>query len=189
MQVLLIIFAGVLVAISAAAVRDLPHPTSFAVSQKNGHSVWSCSLIVLLFGGDRLHARRAAHRRARAGALPDAMPKAYEQAKGWAGKISAWAGRDQYASPASLGQPGGHSNLMGNITGAFSMTLSAALTLLLILFLGLYLAAEPQLYIDGFHSSLRARIPRPCLRKSWGPSARRWPAGWSGKAWTWRLSG
>ena len=143
-QVLLIIFAGILVAVLLRGMANLLAKHS-RLSQK-----WALAAIVVItvllfttvgyFVAPRVIAQVQQ--------LYVTLPRAYGQLKDWAGKYP--LGRLAIGSiPNSVNAPGGHGDLLGNVTGAASMTLSAVLTFVLIVFVGMYLAAEPQLYIDG----------------------------------------
>lgn len=79
--------------------------------------------------------------------LRQQVPRALQQARDalerqeWAQPLL------QHAGDAAARMPGGE--VLSPIAGFFSSTLGALVSLVVVLFLGLYLAADPRLYIDG----------------------------------------
>lgn len=75
------------------------------------------------------------------------IPEIIELARGWLGQYQ-W-GRDLLQVNPGAGEIASSNRLWTGIAGAFSSTFSAAANLVLILFVGLFLAIEPGLYRRG----------------------------------------
>ena len=147
-EVLLLIFAGVLVAVLLRGLADLLQRHS------RFSAAWSLAIVIvfllLLFGAigyfvfprvfDQLDD------------LYRTIPKALGEARAFIGKyplgkrlLKYWPGWSVVSGQVS----GTHSNLLARMTGIASTTLGIVVTVVLILVLGLYLAAEPELYVSG----------------------------------------
>lgn len=99
----------------------------------------------LLLGGWALSATIGNQFAELANALPPAVATLRERVEGlqWVERLSAWL-----PSPSSLAS--GRGDVLGRITGFFSVTLGAMANVLLALAIGAYLAADARLYTDGF---------------------------------------
>jgi predicted PurR-regulated permease PerM len=79
--------------------------------------------------------------------MTERLPAALQEFEAWLGR-RAW-GRTVLRHLPDTGESSTRANLLGRVTGFFSATLSTLLNVLSVLFLGVYLAAAPQLYRAG----------------------------------------
>jgi predicted PurR-regulated permease PerM len=160
-RVWLMCFAGVLLAV-------LLHRLAAWVGKRTSLSPhWSLavvclSLVALLGLGGWLIAKPLSHQM---GQLSQSLPKALEHARNYVER-SSWG---QYLPP-QLRSAGAGGQLSGNaqkalvqVTRVFSSTFEAVGSVLLILFLGGYLAASPEMYINGVTRLFPVHV-RPTVR-------------------------
>jgi predicted PurR-regulated permease PerM len=143
-SVLLLLFAGALLAtfLGGLAARLSQHtPLSHG---------WALALVVpLLAGAIGLASWYLAPDLAtQADQLAEAIPAAVEEVEGWLSRY-AWGRALADEVPSAREAVGGVGNLWGRVTGVFSRTLSLLATVLLVVVLGIYLAANPGLYRRG----------------------------------------
>jgi predicted PurR-regulated permease PerM len=154
-DVLLLLFAGVLLAV---LLRTLSGVVARRTPLSDG---WSLALVVLAsvvllgFGGWRFAPALVAE----FDGLAESLPRSVAAIEEWLND-SAW-GRsllDELPEPGALVEP---SRVLPGVRGLFSTTLGALAALIVLLFVGLYLAIEPQNYRRGLVSlippSRRAR--------------------------------
>ena len=79
--------------------------------------------------------------------MADRLPEAYREIEFWLSQRQ-WGRTVLRYLPVS-GESSARANLLGRVTGFFSATLSTLLNVLIVLFLGAYLAAAPDLYRRG----------------------------------------
>ena len=79
--------------------------------------------------------------------MADRLPEAYREIESWLSQRP-W-GRTVLRYLPDSGESTARANLLGRVTGFFSATLSTLLNVLIVLFLGVYLAAAPDLYQRG----------------------------------------
>lgn len=144
LDVLLLFFAGVLFAVflrslAARVERHTPLSRGWALAAT------CAALIALLAGSTTLLSQSLARQTTR---LTEEMPRAVERARS-ALEGEPW-GRwllERAPSPQTVIAP--REGLMSATTSVLSGTLGVVTTFAIILFLGMYLAAEPELYRDG----------------------------------------
>jgi predicted PurR-regulated permease PerM len=142
-DVLLLIFAGVLLAILLRAIAE-----PLAAHTPIGPRAALAVVVLLLIGGLVLGGRAFAPALAdQIDQLGQEIPATLRQAQNWLAQYG-WGQWliNQFQNPNRLPQP---SELIGNVGGLFSNTVGVLVSLLVFLFLGLYLAIEPRLYIHG----------------------------------------
>ncbi|NJN16718.1 MAG: AI-2E family transporter [Oscillochloris sp.] len=143
LDVLMVIFAGILLAI---LLRSLANP--IAARTPLGQRTSLAIVVIILLGaiilGGWLFVPALAEQTDR---LTMEIPSAFQQSRNWLAQYG-W-GRwvlDQVQNPTDLVTS---SSLIGNVRGIFSNTLTAVIGVLVFLFLGLYLAIEPGIYQAG----------------------------------------
>ncbi len=145
--VLFIIFAGILFAIFLSALTD------FVQNITRLPRSWSLALTIFIFvllsaGGSWLMGSALGTQITRLiNRLPEALKiiENYLSQFGWGRELLSLLPKSQELLPLGKG-------LLGNITGFFTTTFGVLAGFILVFFLGIYLAAEPQPYIDGFLS-------------------------------------
>ena len=142
--VLLLIFAGILIAILLRGLADwvsdytrLPHAASLAIVLL----VLIGSLVALVWAG----APRLAEQ---VGQMADRLPQAIEDLRQ---KIVSTrvGGMLLKQAPQFNALMSGRADLLGSVTGVVSSTLGAIVSLMVVLFTGFFLAANPRMYVRG----------------------------------------
>ena len=150
-DVCLLVFAGILLAIFLRSLSD------WFSSRTNLSGGWSLAVVVLaliliLSGGLWMLAPDVA---AQVDQLTDSLPRAARQ-------LSQTIERYQWGRQllAHVPEPGAlmsnRADVLARITGVFSMTLGVIANFVIFLFIGIYLAAEPDLYKSGLVQLLPA---------------------------------
>jgi predicted PurR-regulated permease PerM len=143
-QMLLVIFGGVLFAILLAALTDVIRRHT-RIPRGVALAVVIIGLFALLTAAGWFAGPRVAQQFARLG---ERIPQAVDEIEQDLSQ-SSW-GQSLLEGLSSLtGLTPEGSDLMGQITGAFSTALGAVTGVLIVLFLGIYLAADPRLYTDN----------------------------------------
>ncbi len=143
--VVLLLFLGVLLAVFLDGLaRWLSRHTPLA--RKASVGVVLVVLTALLIGAGWLLGPRIAEQVA---ALTEAVPRTMERVEAWLRQFN-WGEAVVERMPASPGEvlPENASGL-GAVTTAFSTVLGALVNVVIVLFVGIYLALSPSLYVDG----------------------------------------
>jgi len=146
--VLMLLFAGILVAVLLRSLADF-------VGRKTGLPPgWSLGavtlgLVLLAAGGIWIGAPKIG---AEVGQLAEKLPKAFEQAKGYLSQFPWAKAMLDNGDPGKLlgGVGGGGGGFVGRVGGVLSRTVGIVVDIVVIVFVGLYLAIEPGHYVRGF---------------------------------------
>lgn len=143
-DVLLLVFAGILLAVF---LRGLSGWVSRHTPLSGGLALALVVLVLagLLAGGLWLGGSRVARE---AGVLQDQLPGAVQRLEAQV-QESSWGREVLDRLPSSDALMPKWRSLLSQVTGAVSSTLGVLGSGLILLFLGLFLAAQPQLYLDG----------------------------------------
>jgi predicted PurR-regulated permease PerM len=145
LDILLIVFAGILLAVFLRSLANwLSHITPLSVG-------WSLAVVLLvliaLIGLGLWYLAPALG--GQVNQLIETLPQSVEQlrqyieAQGWGQQLTASLPSPDEVMP-------NQSDLLSRLTGVFSTTLGALTNLMIIFFIGVYMAAQPRLYINGF---------------------------------------
>lgn len=139
-NLLLLLFGGILLAVF---LRSL---TNFVRGKTSLPEGWSLALVVIglvvLLGGMAWLLAEQADR------LTDQLPRALERL-GQRLEIHSWGRQILQSVPTQGDLTGSRTDVLGKVTGVFSATLSALTNVALVLFIGLFLAVDPGLYVRG----------------------------------------
>ncbi|MDX2152413.1 MAG: AI-2E family transporter [Bryobacteraceae bacterium] len=151
-DVLLLAFAGILLALLLEGIADwICSHTGLGHGAALAAGVFGM-LAVAAVGGWLLAPSIAAQ----GAELADKLPQALESLRGKLAE-SSWGSSFLREMPKSVQQLPARGDFLGKLTGVFSITLGALANLVLVGFVGLFLAAQPNLYRRGF---LRLIAPR-----------------------------
>ena len=157
-EVLLLGFAGALLAVLLRAVSD-------PLSRRTGLSprwalVVTLGLILLLFGGAGwLIAPDLAEQTQE---LSEQLPQALQDVRGQLAQYSWGAKLIEEADQAGKLASGSADSWLSRLAGFFTVTAAALVNAVVVLFVGLYLAFQPSLYVRGF----LGLIPPPRRRRA-----------------------
>lgn len=157
-DVFLLLFAGILFAVLLRAPTNwLAHHTPLSDNAALGLTTTAFGVLVGLLAwmfsvpiGEQI------------GQLADTLPRAMARAQQWARQFY-WA-RPLSALIADMQQLRVDSQWLGRATGMISSTMQGITSLIVTLFIGIYLAAQPRLYQQGF-LTLLPRAARPRARE------------------------
>jgi predicted PurR-regulated permease PerM len=173
-DVLLLLFAAVLLAVG---LRSLSVALGRATGLSDGWSLAlvSLALLAMLGAGAMLLAPRVS---AQVDELSDSLPRAFEKLAERASRHE-WARRlvEELPPPEELLK--GRGGVLARVTGVVSTALGALVNVVIVVAVGLYLAADPRLYTSGL-MSLVPPTSRPRAREvsaQLGSTLRRWLAG------------
>ena len=146
-DIILVLFAGALLAVFLHGISEWVHART-GVSNRISLLVTVLAIVLLLGAAGWLAAPSIADQAARLGPqLTDAI----EQLEARLGVLPLPQGQQQDGEGGAMQQLFGMgTNLVSQVTGVFSTTIGFVTNLVVVLFVGLYFAYEPQLYIDGF---------------------------------------
>lgn len=147
------------------------------VSRKAAVGIAAAVLLILLVGAGWLIGPRLVEE---GRALGPALGSALESVRAWAAR-QPWgdAVLARVPAPSEIVSSGGDADLFGRLTGVVSSLLSGLTNVLIITFVGLYVALEPGLYADGLVRLFpldRRRRTRDVL-SAVATALRRWLAG------------
>lgn len=144
-NVLLLVFSGVLLAVLLRGLTDVLKRVA-PLPDKAALATVILTLLLLSAVGIWLTGPSVA---AQIDQLTEDLPKAIQQVTGWIQQYE-WS-QALISQAPSVGQlAGSGGNMLSQMTGIFSSTLNTFGNFVLLLFLGLFFAAEPGLYMDGF---------------------------------------
>jgi predicted PurR-regulated permease PerM len=142
-DVLLVVFGGVLLAVLLRGLADLLRG-ALGLSPGWALAVVLLGLIALLgLGGWYLSSTVTAQFEE----LSASLESSWDQLRDWAGQYR--LGRQLLHASPIADWVAGSGNFVGRVTGVFSTALGAAANLIVVLFVGIYLAVDPGLYRAG----------------------------------------
>jgi predicted PurR-regulated permease PerM len=144
LDVLLLVFVGVLLAVF---LRGLSGEVSRGTGLGEGWALGVVGLAALLLVGGAAW-WLAPEVAAQATELRRNLPESVRQAEGWLARYG-WGGALIDQMPPADELLAGRADLFSRVTGVFSTTLSALANFVIILFVGLYLAADSATYTRG----------------------------------------
>lgn len=144
-DVLLLAFAGVLVAL---VLRQLSHPFESRLHLKPSVAlvIVVLGLLALLVGGSWLVGASVA---AQLQALTETLPRAWQALQAWLAQSSLGRSALQMVQAAARDAQGWQ-QIAGVFTGTVNATVAAGGALVLVVAIGVYLAADPRVYVMGF---------------------------------------
>lgn len=144
-DVVLLAFAGILLAIFLRGLSD-PLATRTSFKDKWALSVVLLILILAIVGFGLYAAPQIANQ---VDQLVQTVPEGLQQLRGYVTQYQ-WGQTllAQMPSPSEI--TSGQGNIFGRVTGMFSATSGILTNIFIVLFVGLFIAYNPKMYIDGF---------------------------------------